>query len=63
MRRLMLYKRVFGAVLGGGTLLVVFWLKKRKGHRLKLLLEDCTRIHVDEGIYDPKVALYRFVMV
>ena len=62
LRALMKYKRIFGVLLCGGTLTMAFWLKKRKGERLKEILQDCTRVHVDEGIFDSKTSFYRFVM-
>uniref|UniRef100_A0A0P4WJ54 Sulfotransferase domain-containing protein n=1 Tax=Scylla olivacea TaxID=85551 RepID=A0A0P4WJ54_SCYOL len=59
LRKLRLYKRVFAISLFGGTLFAAWYLKKQKGVKLKTLLEDFTRIPVDDSLFGSPVSLYR----
>lgn len=58
--KLRLYKRVFAFSLFTGTLVFAWYLKKQKGMRLKSLLEDCTRLPVDESLFGADVSFYRY---
>ncbi|CAL4160489.1 unnamed protein product, partial [Meganyctiphanes norvegica] len=58
--KLRLMKRIFAFSLFTGTLVLAWSLKKRKGERLKELLEDCQRLHIDEDLYKGKMSMYRY---
>ncbi|XP_068214727.1 sulfotransferase 1B1-like [Palaemon carinicauda] len=60
MRKFRFYKRVFALTLFSGTLGLAWYLKRQKGIRLKSLLEDCTRLPVEESLFGSDVSLYRF---
>ncbi|XP_071534692.1 sulfotransferase 1B1-like isoform X1 [Panulirus ornatus] len=61
MRRFRLYKRVFAVSLFTGTLTLAWYLKKQKGLRLKELLENFTRLPLDESLFGSKVSAYRYM--
>ncbi|XP_064104698.1 sulfotransferase 1B1-like isoform X1 [Macrobrachium nipponense] len=59
MRKFRIYKRIFALTLFSGTLGLAWYLKRQKGIRLKNLLEDCTRLPVDETLFGADVSLYK----
>ncbi|KAG0710509.1 Sulfotransferase family cytosolic 1B member 1 [Chionoecetes opilio] len=59
-RRFRLYKRVFAASLFTGTLVLAWYLKKKKGLKLKTLLEDFTRLPLDDSLFGTPVSIYRY---
>ncbi|KAK7073950.1 hypothetical protein SK128_012151, partial [Halocaridina rubra] len=58
MRKLRLYKRLFAISLFAGTFMFAWYMKKRKGEHLRILLEDCTRLPVKETFFGADVSLY-----
>ena len=59
MKRLHFYKKLFAFSLFSGTLGLAWYLKKQKGKRLKNLLEDCTRLPVNEELFGAEVSFYK----
>ncbi|XP_066957242.1 uncharacterized protein [Macrobrachium rosenbergii] len=59
MRKFRIYKRIFALTLFSGTLGLAWYLKRQKGIRLKNLLEDCTRLPIDESLFGADVSLYK----
>ncbi|XP_045597113.2 sulfotransferase 1E1 [Procambarus clarkii] len=60
LRRFLLYKRIFAISLFTGTLTFAWYLRKKKGSRLKALLEDFTRVQVDDSLFGSNVSMYRY---
>lgn len=60
LRRFRLYKRVFAASLFAGTLVFAWYLKKQKGIKLRAILEDFTRLPIDESLFGTPVSVYRY---
>lgn len=59
MKRFRSYKRIFSISLFTGTFILAWYLKKLKGEKLRTLLEDFTRLPVDESLFGAEVSLYR----
>lgn len=58
--KLRLIKRIFAISLFTGIFGLAWSAKKRKGNRLKDLLEDCQRLPVDESLYKGNMSMYRY---
>lgn len=50
---------MFAASLFGGTLVFAWYLRKQKGMKLKALLEDFTRLPLDDTLFGTPVSVYR----
>ncbi|KAK8738050.1 hypothetical protein OTU49_004373, partial [Cherax quadricarinatus] len=60
LRRFLLYKRIFAVSLFTGTLVLAWYLRKKKGTRLKALLEDFTRLPLDKSLFGCDMSVYRY---
>ncbi|XP_042886970.1 sulfotransferase 1C4-like [Penaeus japonicus] len=59
MKKFRNYKRIFSISLFTGTFVLAWYLKKLKGEKLRTLLEDFTRLPVDDSLFGAEVSLYR----
>ncbi|KAK4329462.1 hypothetical protein Pmani_000219 [Petrolisthes manimaculis] len=60
LNKLRLYKGILALCLFSGTLGLAWRIKKERGARLKVLLEDCVRIPMDHQLFGAEVSAYRY---